>query len=106
MIRSRFLLILLLLAYLGMTPAGMATCACIIPGQPVVQQGVLGSVSEPSVALETAVSALLSYFSLSIMIGALFLLAVSRKYDHVGQFGWNRPYLFSEPPPTPPPHFA
>lgn len=106
MIRSRFLLILLLLTYLGMTPAGMATCACIIPGQPVMQQDGLGSVSEPSVVLETAVASLLSYFSLSIMIGALFLLTVSREYGHVGQFGWHRPYLFSEPPPTPPPHFA
>jgi hypothetical protein len=47
MIRSRFLFLLLLLAYVSLTPAGVYTCACFVPGEPVLPaQVALGSFSD------------------------------------------------------------
>ena len=106
MIRSRLIFITLLLAYLGVTPAGMYTCACLIPVQPALEQVHLGEVSEQSsFPNTTAVATLLSFFSLTFMMAATFILARRWKYRRCYEYLWLEPKWFCEPPPTPPPHF-
>lgn len=104
MIRSRLIFITLFLAYLGVTPAGMYTCACLIPVQPALEHVNLDGISEQAALPNpTAVVTLLSYFSLTFIVAAALLLAgrwKCRRYE----FLWLEPYRFYQPPPTPPPH--
>lgn len=106
MARSRFILIILILAYLGVTLAGVYTCACLVPADPVVQQVGGDDFSEKSTVKVTAVSTLIEFFPLAFAGMMAFLFADCRKYAHRWQFQWHNPPLFSQPPPTPPPHFV
>lgn len=106
MIRSRLIFIILFLAYLGMTPAGVYTCACLIPVEPALHQVDLDEFSEQSSVVNTAVTTMLIFFSLTFIVAAAFLFVgrhfSGRHFSHL----WLEPYQFCEPPPTPPPHFA
>lgn len=106
MIRSRLIFVLLFLAYLGVTPAGVYTCVCLVPAQPVLQQVSLDEHAGSGLAENTAVSALLSFFSLSFAMMLAFLLDKRPELGCCFLFEWRTPSLFSEPPPTPPPHIA
>ncbi|MEZ4595070.1 MAG: hypothetical protein R3D55_28600 [Chloroflexota bacterium] len=106
MIRSRFLFILLFLAYLGVTPAGVYTCACLVTAEPIGQQIDFGEISEQVSVTETAVATLLSFFSLSFAMVLAFMLHKRQELRCCFLFEWHPPVLFSEPPPTPPPHLA
>ncbi len=105
MIRSRLIFITLFLAYLGVTPAGMYTCACLIPEQSALEQVNIDEISEhSSLPNTTAVVTLLSYFSLTFIVAAALILARRWKYRRHHEFLWLEPYRFYQPPPTPPPH--
>ena len=106
MIRSRLIFILLFLAYLGVTPAGVYTCACLVPAQTTAGQVNLDEISEHASVTDTAVGSLLSFFSLTFLTIGVLLVLVRRKCFYQGSLRWLEPSLFSEPPPTPPPHFA
>jgi hypothetical protein len=106
MIRSRLIFVILILAYLGITPAGVYTCACLIPAEPTLHQMELDEISEQSSLVNTAVSTLLNYLSLTFMVAAAFVLAGQRSFRCLFALSWLEPYRFCEPPPTPPPHFA
>ena len=106
MIRSRLIFILLFLAYLGVTPAGVYTCACLVLAEPIVQQINLDEISEQGSVMETAVASLLAFFSLSFATAGVFFLTIRQEQNRRLLFAWLTPTLFCEPPPTPPPHFA
>ena len=107
MVRSRLLFTILFLAYLGVTPVGVYTCACFMPAQAELAQVELGDVSEqPSSLNSTAVATLLSYFSMAYLVAAALLFLARRSFDYYYAFFWLEPYRFCQPPPTPPPHFA
>ncbi|MEZ4590888.1 MAG: hypothetical protein R3D55_07055 [Chloroflexota bacterium] len=106
MIRSRLLFILLFLAYLGVTPAGVYTCACLVTAESVVQQIDFGEISGQVSVTETAVSTLLTFFSLTFATVLAFLLHKRQERRCCFWVEWHLPVLFFEPPPTPPPHFA
>ena len=106
MIRSRLIFVALFLAYLGVTPAGVYTCACLIPVEPTLHQLDLDEISEQSSVVSTAVATLLNFFSLTFMMVTVFLLVGRRFFSRRFAFFWLEPYRFCEPPPTPPPHFA
>ncbi|WP_420627658.1 hypothetical protein [Candidatus Leptofilum sp.] len=106
MVRSRLIFVFLILAYLGVTPAGVYTCACLVPAQPVMQQVVVDGLPEQSSVSDTAVATLITFFSLAFLVTVAFLLAAHRCGFRRWQSQWHLPLLFSEPPPTPPPHVA
>lgn len=106
MIRSRLIFVVLFLAYLGMTPVGVYTCACLMPTQPVLHQVDLDEISAQSSAFDTAVATLSSFFSLSFLVAAVFFLVKHQLFSFRFLLLWLEPYRFYEPPPTPPPHFA
>ncbi|MCB9009999.1 MAG: hypothetical protein H6656_21950 [Ardenticatenaceae bacterium] len=108
MIRSRLLFISLLLAYLGVTPAGVYTCACLMPADPAPEQLNLEDIAnQPTNRVDTAVAAVLSYLTISFMLAAAFLFFARRAYCTGCPIFWLEPYRFCLPPPTPPPaHFA
>lgn len=106
MIRSRLIFVILFLAYLGLTPAGVYTCACLLPAQPALHQIDLGEISEQPSVVNTAVSTVLNFLSLTFMAVTAFVLAGRRTFHRHFALLWLEPYRFCEPPPTPPPHFA
>jgi hypothetical protein len=106
MIRSRLLFVLLFLAYLGVTPAGVYTCACLLPAQTPLQAVEIDEISVQTAAKETAVANIINYFSLTFLGAAIFMLVNRRKFDHRRPLLLLNPSLFFDPPPTPPPHFA
>lgn len=106
MIRSRLIFISLFLAYLGVTPAGVYTCACLMPAEPVLHQMDLDEVSEQASSVHTAVATLLSFLSLTFAMAAAFVLVGRRTFQRHFALLWLEPYRFCEPPPTLPPHFA
>ena len=105
MIRSRLLFLILLLAYLGMTPAGVYTCACLIPSQAALEQASFDAYVEDVPLTNTATDIMLGFMALSfILFGGLYLAAnfnISQRLLYVCQ----EPHEFKHPPPTPPPHF-
>ncbi|MCA9918930.1 MAG: hypothetical protein KC445_13305 [Anaerolineales bacterium] len=105
MIRSRLLLIILFVAYLGVTPAGVYTCACLYTTHSDVQQVDVGEFSGRASVADTAVTSLLSYISLSFLTAVVFVLSVRYGCCKMDPPPWRKPNLFSEPPPTPSPHF-
>ena len=105
MIRSRLLFIFLVLAYLGVTPVGAYTCACIIPQSGSLQID-LDDIADQSSLPDTAVATLLGYLSLNFMLAAAVFLTMRRVYDRRLALLSLEPYRFCEPPPTPPPPLA
>lgn len=107
MIRSRLLFLLLLLAYLGVTPAGVYTCACILSSESAsAAQPGWGDFSEQTPLNDTAVASFLTYFSLTFLMAAVLSLGLRFKFHFICLPAWQQPDEFTEPPPTPPPHFA
>jgi hypothetical protein len=106
MIRSRLIFVILLLGYLGLTPAGVYTCACLIPAQPVLHQMDLDEISEQHSVVNTAVTTMLNFLSFTFLVSAASLLIGRRTFHRHFALLWLEPYRFCEPPPTPPPHFA
>ncbi|MBK8901035.1 MAG: hypothetical protein IPM53_07625 [Anaerolineaceae bacterium] len=107
MIRSRFLFLLLLLAYVGLTPAGIYTCACFVPGEPVLQeQDALDHPTGQVSSGHTAVSTLLTYLSLSFLTAAGLSLVTWYSCCRARVRPFHQPAEFVDPPLTPPPHFA
>lgn len=107
MIRSRLFLLLLLLIYLGVTPAGVFTCICFAPNQAFVPLQVgLDDLSEPTTVTHTAVSAILNYFSVSFLLAVAFSLRSRFRFSHTYLLQWLEPFEFKLPPPTPPPFVA
>ncbi|WP_420643274.1 hypothetical protein [Candidatus Leptofilum sp.] len=107
MLRSRLIFVVLFLAYLGVTPAGVYTCVCLVPVQPAPQQAMtVDEMPQQFDITNAVVVTLVNYFSLAFLVTAAFLLAASRSSFYPWRLHWQQPLLFSEPPPTPPPHFA
>jgi hypothetical protein len=106
MVRSRLLFIILLLAYLGVTPVGVYTCACLMPEQPNLFQVDLDDISKQTSSPNTAVASLISFFSIAYMLAAALLLTARRSCHFQRALLWLEPNQFCEPPPTPPPHFV
>lgn len=106
MIRSRLVFVLLFLAYLGVTPAGVYTCACLIPAGAALHQVDLDEISEQAPVVKTAVSTMLTFLSLTFMVTVAFVLAGRRTFRRLFALPWLEPYRFCQPPPTPPPHFV
>ncbi|MCA9897368.1 MAG: hypothetical protein H6654_05260 [Ardenticatenaceae bacterium] len=106
MIRSRLIFVLLFLAYLGVTPAGVYTCACLVAAESVGQQGSLDEMSVQVVAADTAVATLLIFFSLNFVIAGVALLKKRQQPNRRLTVFWLPLTLFCEPPPTPPPYFS
>ncbi|MAU00308.1 MAG: hypothetical protein CL608_24470 [Anaerolineaceae bacterium] len=106
MIRSRLIFITLFLAYLGLTPAGVYTCACLIPAQSAPHQIDLDEISEQASVVNTAVTTLLNFLSLTFLVAVAFMFAGRRSFRRLFAFLWLEPYRFCQPPPTPPPHFV
>lgn len=107
MIRSRFLFLLLLLIHVGLTPAGIYTCACLVPGESgMAAPTELGQLADQVPAGDTAVTTLLSFLALSfLMAGPLFMVTWFR-HTRANLRPYRPPSEFILPPPTPPPHFA
>ena len=93
MLRSRFLFLLLLLAHIGLTPAGVYTCACLVTGEPALPvQATFEHLPEQIPAGHTAVCTILAFFSLSFIVaGGLSV---------VTWFGFSRTYLRPFRPPS------
>lgn len=106
MIQSRLFFLLLILSYLGVTPASVYTCACFMPVETAWQQLNVDEIVEEGFATNTAVASLLFYFSLTFMVAAAFTFLQQRPNFFGTLFTWLKPYVFYDPPPTPPPHFA
>ncbi len=108
MIRSRLLYLFLLLVHLGITPAGMYTCACFIPNQPILDQDNLNDIPQQSQSMkpDVVVDAIASFLALSFSF--FVTLAVAKRSTICLAFNvfWFRPYEFKIPPPTPPPYVA
>lgn len=107
MIRSRFLFLLLLLAYVSLTPAGVYTCACFVPGEPVLlAQVALDHLSDQNSDGHTAVCTMLAFLSLSFLLAGRIQLTAWFGFVWASLRPCCQPKEFSAPPPTPPPHFA
>lgn len=108
MIRSHLLFLGLLFAYICFSPAGIYTCACLVPDEAVQSlhaewEGFSEQTFLPNV--DTAVSNLLAYFSLSFLTISILRQIVRFKYIDTCQPIVKLPIEFIDPPPTPPPHF-
>lgn len=107
MIRSRFLFLLLLLVHVGLTPAGVYTCACLMPGEPVLPApAAFDHLSEQSSAAHTAVCTILAFFSLSFLMAGGLHLVTWFGLGRASLRPYRAPSEFILSPPTPPPHFA
>ena len=107
MIRSRFLFLLLLLAYVSLTPAGVYTCACFVPGEPVLPaQVALDHLSDQNLDGHTAVCTMVAFLSLSFLLAGHISLVARFGLARASLRPYRQPKEFSAPPPTPPPHFA
>ena len=102
MIRSRLLFIFLFMAYLGVTPVGAYTCACLIPESAPTQID-LDDIPAQTSLTDTAVTTLLGYLSLTFMLVTAVFITVRREYERRSPFFCLEPTRFCEPPPTPPP---
>ena len=107
MIRSRLLFLGLLLAYLCLSPVGVYTCVCFVPDEAVESlhadwEGISEQTFLPNV--DTAVSNLLAYFSLSFL--TISILRQMAQFHSIGTCLSivKLPVEFIDPPPTPPPH--
>jgi hypothetical protein len=106
MVRSRFLF-LLLLAYVSLTPVGVYTCACFVPGEPALPAPeTLAQFSEQAPGGHTAVCTLLAYFSLTFLATAVVNLVTPWQKCRFCLRPCQEPAEFVLSPPTPPPHFA
>lgn len=106
MMQSRFVFVFLLLAYLSVTPAGVYTCACLVSAEPNAHEAMMHEHSEQGSMADTAVASLLSFFSLTFLTTGTLCFLARRKTVYRATLLWLEPSLFSEPPPTPPPHFS
>lgn len=107
MIRSRFLFLLLLVAHVSLTPAGVYTCACFVTGESgVPAQAALDHLPDQIPGGHTAVCTLLAFLSLSFLMAGRIPLNAWFGWGRASLRPYRQPKEFIDPPPTPPPHFA